>query len=200
MKLQMFILFAFVALCKSSAEDLSEEGELFERRLYGNKINRPGCVRHTDCETHEYCLTDKFGFAEARCHNKQQDTAFCRMDFECLSNHCHWKRCKGIAFKNIERGVRCQKSDDDCNHNQRCEQHRCVDKKKIGWCAFDSDCFSNHCNNFKCVYRASQGWIRIELEWTSEWISRFKSGNYIYFGKYWIKVSLWLILSFIFSQ
>ena len=73
----------------------------------------------------------KFGYAEATCHNKQQDTAFCRRNYECLSNHCHWKRCKGIAFKNIERDASCHKSD-DCNHEQRCEKQRCVNKKKIG--------------------------------------------------------------------
>ena len=147
MNIQIILLFTFVLLCESSSEDFYE---LIERRFLFNNVKYPNCINHENCKAEEYCFVKNrqlIGY----CAKKHRDFEACIGDYQCESDYCHWNRCKGLpAFKNIERGNKCQMND-ECNHEQRCERYKCVDKTQNGWCATDSHCMSNHCKLFKCT-------------------------------------------------
>jgi hypothetical protein len=89
--------------------------------------------------------------------SKGNDGDACVYNSRCLSDHCHFWRCKGLQKgKDVEPNLSCSDSE-DCRFKQYCSNKKCVDRiTDDGPCSNDEQCLKNHCTS------SNRCWTRIE--------------------------------------
>ena len=110
---------------------------------------RKSCIFDEDCFYNQYCL---LYMNKGLCMPKGKDGDWCFHDTRCLSNHCHFFRCKGLQVgNNFNQNGYCE-DHEDCSFERFCKNFKCSLRKLEGSCNFDEQCLSNHCNKmYKCV-------------------------------------------------
>ena len=79
---------------------------------------------------------------------KEQDGDWCMYNSRCMSDHCHFWKCKGLQKgKDVEPNLACSDSE-DCRFEQYCNNKKCIDRiKGDGLCKSDDQCLKNHCTS-----------------------------------------------------
>jgi hypothetical protein len=109
---------------------------------FSMKYERHKCIVDKECPFNEYCFKINFS---GICVLKGNDGDICVYNSRCLSDHCHFWRCKGLQKgKDVEPNLSCSDSE-DCRFEQYCSNKKCVDRIKEGLCSSDDQCESNHC-------------------------------------------------------
>ena len=120
------------------------------------KFNLKKCEQHNDCNFDEFCDLYSFWMRIKEggkvCIKKIKDSNSCSgYNYQCLSHHCHWFNCVSKQIGNKNSNGTCNTSE-DCKFEQFCQNEKCVNRKKYGWCSSDKQCLSNHCSFFKCEH------------------------------------------------
>jgi hypothetical protein len=122
------------------ADQINDNNDIFEKRYL--------CNADSDCPANAYCFVKSSKTDRRWCASKGNDGDWCVYNSRCLSDHCHFWRCKGLQKgKDVEPNLSCSDSE-DCRFEQYCSNKKCINRiTDDGPCANDDQCLKNHCTS-----------------------------------------------------